>query len=104
MGIAGHRTTYLHPFFNLDKVVAGDRITLRTEFGTFDYVVTRVFAVNEYGSGRVLEQTAEPTLVLTTCHPKYSSSERLIVEARSVDALRSQLRVTPTRSCPEAST
>ena len=84
MGIAGHRTTYLHPFYNLDKVVAGDRITLRTEFGTYDYVVTRVFVVNEYGSGRVLEQTDEPTLVLTTCHPKYFSSQRLIVNADRV--------------------
>ena len=84
VGIAGHRTTYLHPFYNLDKVVAGDRITLRTEFGTYDYVVNRVFAVNEYGSGRVLEQTDEPTLVLTTCHPKYFSSQRLIVTADRV--------------------
>ena len=35
VGIAGHRTTYLHPFFNLDKVRTGDTITLRTEYGTF---------------------------------------------------------------------
>ena len=84
VGIAGHRTTYLHPFYNLDKVAPGDRITLRTEFGTYDYVVNRVFAVNEYGSGRVLEQTEEPSLVLTTCHPKYFSSQRLIVTADRV--------------------
>ena len=84
VGIAGHRTTYLHPFYNLDKVEAGDRITLRTEFGTFDYTVDRVFAVPEYGSGKVLTQTKEPTLVLTTCHPKYFSSERLIVTATRV--------------------
>lgn len=81
VGIAGHRTTYLHPFYNLDKVQPGDRITLMTEFGIFDYTVDRVFAVPEYGSGKVLTQTKEPTLVLTTCHPKYFSSERLIVTA-----------------------
>ena len=81
VGIAGHRTTYLHPFYNLDKVQPGDRITLRTEFGTFDYTVDRVFAVDEFGSGKVLTQTKEPTLVLTTCHPKYFSSQRLIVTA-----------------------
>jgi len=46
--------------------------------------VNRVFAVNEYGSGRVLEQTDEPSLVLTTCHPKYFSSQRLIVTADRV--------------------
>ena len=29
----------------------------------------------------MLDQTQRPTLVLTTCHPKYSSAQRLIVEA-----------------------
>jgi LPXTG-site transpeptidase (sortase) family protein len=81
VGIAGHRTTYLHPFFNLDKVQPGDRITLRTKFGSFDYVVDRVFEVPELGSGKVLAKTEVPTLVLTTCHPKYLSYERLIVTA-----------------------
>jgi sortase (surface protein transpeptidase) len=38
------------------------------------------------GSGVVLEQTQRPTLVLTTCNPKYSSSERLIIEAKLVSA------------------
>jgi sortase A len=85
VGIAGHRTTYLHPFFNLDKVGPGDRITLRTEFGSYDYVVSRVFVVPESGSGRVLVQTQKPTLVLTTCNPKYLSYQRLIVTADLVE-------------------
>jgi len=84
VGIAGHRTTYLHPFFDLDKVAVGDRIVLRTEFGTFTYRVTRNFVIPEAGSGRVLTQTVRPTLVLTTCNPKYSSSQRLIVTANLV--------------------
>lgn len=81
VGIAGHRTTYLHPFFNLDKVSQGDRITLRTEYGSFDYTVDRVFVVPEFGSGKVLTQTKQPSLVLTTCNPKYLSYQRLIVTA-----------------------
>jgi sortase A len=82
VGIAGHRTTYLHPFFNLDKVRAGDTITLRTEFGTFTYVVDKPpFVVPEAGSGIVLTQTKRPTLVLTTCNPRYESYQRLIVTA-----------------------
>jgi len=84
VAIAGHRTTYLHPFQNLDELRGGDRITLRTKFGTFDYSISRVLAIPAAGSGRVLEQTAEPTLVLTTCHPEYSSAERLIVLADRV--------------------
>ncbi len=84
VGIAGHRTTYLHPFYNLNEMQPGDPLSLRTEYGTFDYVVTRVFVVPETGSGVVLTQTPEPTLVLTTCNPRYSSSQRLIVIADRV--------------------
>ena len=85
-GIAGHRTTYLHPFFNLDKVRPGDPITVRTQFGSFSYEVDRVFVIPEEGSGRVLDQTKQPTLVLTTCNPKYFSYERLIVTATRAPA------------------
>jgi sortase A len=85
VGIAGHRTTYLHPFYDLDQLQVGDEITLRTEYGTFTYSVSRVFIVPSTGSGVVLTQTPEPTLVLTTCHPRYSSSQRLIVTADRVD-------------------
>ena len=86
VGIAGHRTTYLHPFFSLDHIHADDTITIRTEYGTFDYRVNRdPFIVPESGSGFVLDQTVQPTLVLTTCNPKYSSYQRLIVTAVRVD-------------------
>ena len=81
VGIAGHRTTYLHPFFNLDQVRLGDTIQLLTGFGTYTYAVTRNFVLPEATAGVVLRQTIRPTLVLTTCNPKYASSQRLIVEA-----------------------
>lgn len=85
VGIAGHRTTYLHPFLNLDRVRPGDTIELITKHGTFRYEVDRNFVLPEAGSGVALEQTVRPTLVLTTCHPKYSSSQRLIVTATLVE-------------------
>ena len=85
VGIAGHRTTYLHPFYNLDRLTTGDDIVLRTEAGTFTYDVTQVFVIPSSGSGRVLSQTRGATLVLTTCNPKYSSSQRLIVTADLVE-------------------
>jgi LPXTG-site transpeptidase (sortase) family protein len=84
VGIAGHRTTYLHPFLHLDRVQAGDTIELITKHGTFTYEVDRNFILPEAGSGVVLEQTKRPTLVLTTCHPRYSSRERLIVTATMI--------------------
>jgi sortase A len=81
VAIAGHRTTYLAPFFHLDALQPGDPIEVRTKYGTFDYSVARVFVIPSAGSGVVLNQTREPTLVLTTCHPIYASYERLIVTA-----------------------
>jgi sortase A len=84
VGIAGHRTTYLAPFYSLDSMQKNDTITLRTEFGTFNYIVTSVAVIPEAGSGIVLTQTPNPTLVLTTCNPRYSSSQRLIVYADRV--------------------
>jgi sortase A len=81
VGIAGHRTTYLAPFWNLQELRAGDPIVLRTVRGTFRYSVTRVFVMPEATAGVVLEQTPDPTLVLTTCNPRFSASERLIVTA-----------------------
>jgi sortase A len=81
VGIAGHRTTYLAPFWNLQEVRAGDPIVLRTTRGTFRYSVTRVFVMPEATAGVVLDRTARPTLVLTTCNPRFSASQRLIVTA-----------------------
>jgi len=86
VGIAGHRTTYLHPFFNLDRVQLGDTIKLITRYGTYTYEVSANFVKPEATAGVVLEQTKDPTLVLTTCNPKYASSQRLIVTAKLVKA------------------
>ena len=83
VAIAGHRTTYLHPFWNLDKLRAGDRITLLTRFGRFDYRVTGSRIVSP-ADGSVLEPTGLPTLVLTTCNPRFSASQRLVIFARRV--------------------
>jgi len=84
VGIAGHRTTYLHPFYDLNEMKQGDPIVLETEYGTFRYAVTRVFVITPDNSS-VLDQTKNPTLVLTTCNPRYSAAERLIVVADRVD-------------------
>ena len=85
VAIAGHRTTYLHPFLDLDRVQPDDRLRLITKHGTFIYEVDRIFVLPAAGSGVVLEQTERPTLVLTTCNPKYSSRERLILTATQIE-------------------
>jgi sortase A len=86
VGIAGHRTTYLAPFYDLDRVTTGDEILLLTRYGRFRYEVTKTSVIPSAGSGIVLEKTERPTLVLTTCHPRFSSAERLIVEANLVES------------------
>lgn len=85
VGVAGHRTTYLHPFYNLDGVKPGDFITLRTAHGTYVYRVSKVFVIPSEGSGVVLQQTRKASLVLTTCAPRFSASHRLIVTAERVE-------------------
>lgn len=84
VGIAGHRTTYGAPFWSLDELEPGDRIVLATEYGIFTYRVsgTEIVAPSD---GSVLDQTRDPTLVLTTCHPRFSAAERLIVFAERVE-------------------
>jgi sortase A len=87
VGIAGHRTTYAAPFRDIDSLHAGDRITLRMPYGRFTYAVTghrivpadygRAFA----GGGGT---TGGERLVLSACHPLYSATERILVDARLV--------------------
>ena len=80
VAIAGHRTTYRAPFGALDKLRPGDLIQLVTEHGTFDYRVTGSRVILPSGVW-VLKQTSEPTLVLTTCTPRFSASHRLVIFA-----------------------
>ena len=89
VGIAGHRTTYGAPFWSLNELRPGDRIVLATEYGIFDYRVARTVVTPPSGtlpSGEsVLRQTVDPSLVLTTCNPRFSASTRLVVIADRVD-------------------
>jgi sortase A len=91
VAIAGHRTTYLHPFYSLDAIRRGDRIVLETEYGTFRYEVTGTYVTAPDGilpdGSYVLDQTRKPTLALTTCNPRYSAAERLIVLADRVSSV-----------------
>jgi sortase A len=79
--IAGHRTTYGGPFNRLGELVDGDEILATTLKGTYRYTVARIHVVKP-SQVEVLDTTPTPTLTLTTCHPKYSAKERLIVVAK----------------------
>jgi sortase A len=81
VAIAGHRTTYGAPFWSLDELAMGDRIVLATEYGIFNYRVTRT-AIIDPSNASILDDTRGPTLVLTTCNPRFSAVERLVVYAQ----------------------
>jgi sortase A len=82
--VSGHRTTYGAPFFNLDKLDPGDLIIVETRHATYTYKVARkkVVAPTEVS---VLDDVRGPngklkaTIVLTTCHPKFSARQRMII-------------------------
>jgi sortase A len=81
--IAGHRTTYLHPFYSLDQLVPGDPIVITTAQGTFTYSVLRSEVVDPTDVA-VVDPTPTPQLTLTTCNPRYSASQRLVIHAALV--------------------
>jgi len=79
--IAGHRTTYGHPFYNLDSVKVGDPIVLTTLQGVFEYEAMRMLVVAPTDVG-VIAHSNTNMLTLTTCNPRYSAATRLIVQAK----------------------
>ncbi len=116
--IAGHRTTYGAPFFDIDQLVAGDEIRVTNVLGEAVYRVegsiivdpTEVGVVGDFGDNRI---------TLTACHPKYSAAKRIVVwgllvgepqptiprPLRSADAVPvTTMLPTSTSVAPEAST
>jgi len=93
--IAGHRTTYLHPFYNLNELNPGDAIFITTTQGAFQYDVTSSQAVPPTDVS-VVDDTTSPQLTLTTCNPRYSASQRLVVKAALVASALAHPTATPT--------
>jgi len=83
--VAGHRTTYGHPFFDLDDLQPGDQVFVTDRRGIrWVYSVVRQQVVNPYAA-YVLRPNPiglnRPMLTLTTCHPRFSKAQRLVVFA-----------------------
>jgi LPXTG-site transpeptidase (sortase) family protein len=79
--IAGHRTTYARPFYNLDAVPVGGQVIVTTPQGIFIYTATGNEVVSP-SDVSVLDQTPDPELTLTTCNPRYSAATRLVLHAK----------------------
>ena len=82
VAIAGHRTTYGAPFRNIDELDEGDVLLVKRQGEEFRYEVTKKRIVDP-GEVGILSGKGE-RLLLTTCHPVFSASQRLVVYARPV--------------------
>jgi sortase A len=91
--ISGHRTTYGAPFGSLNELVVGDRIEVETALGVHVYEVREApdrcrnddgLCVVKATDLWVTEPREGAWLTLTTCHPRFSSRQRLIVFAELV--------------------
>ena len=96
VAIAGHRTTFGHPFNHLDEVHPGDEIDLYTPIYEFIYRAVPSFVSVTSFDGTVNPHPVLPTdisviaaptdprvheLTLTTCNPKGSAAQRLVLRA-----------------------
>jgi len=83
--LAGHRTTYLAPFADIDRLRAGDRIVLEPPYGRFEYAVTGHRIVDDQDLS-VLRSPAHEVLRLQACHPRFFATKRYVVAAAPIDA------------------
>jgi sortase A len=100
--VAGHRTTYGAPFYDLDRLDVGDLIEIDTFAGHFVYAVTGSTVVPPSGYAAVIPTTdsSVATLTLATCTPRYSARDRLIVMAALVPEQSDQVMAPPSATVP----
>lgn len=79
---AGHRTTYGAPFLDVDRLQAGDVIEFARGDDIWVYEVTETQIVSPTDAHVLLtENPLESVLTLTSCHPKRSTAQRIIISA-----------------------
>jgi sortase A len=81
--IAGHRTTYLAPFADINDIRIGDYVRLEVPYGTFTYRVVRHYVVPADDLA-VLRNRGREILRLQACHPRFFATHRYIVDAKLV--------------------
>ena len=84
--IAGHRTTYLAPFANIDALGRGDAVILELPYATFLYRVTGHVVVPANDTGRLKSKGFE-VVALQACHPRFFATHRYIAYARPVEVI-----------------
>jgi len=86
--LSGHRTTYGAPFNRVDELRPNDAVVLETQDTWLTYRVTGTLIVSPTAievtypvPNRPGDRPTQRLLTLTTCNPKYSARERLVVRA-----------------------
>ena len=80
-GIAGHRTTYLAPFSDIQKLVRGNKIIIEMPYGDLTYAVQKHEIVTPDRTD-IVDPVGYDRIVLTACHPRYSAAKRYAIFAR----------------------
>jgi sortase A len=75
--VAGHRTSRTRPFYDIDKLSAGDEVVFTTSQGRHVYSVTKVQVVNPDALW-IVDQTRDKTATLFACHPKGTTDKRIV--------------------------
>ena len=83
VAIAGHRTTYLAPFREVNELKRGDHIILRMPYGTFTYAVQRLRVVSPTALW-ITRNVGYDRLVLSACTPLFSAEKRIVLFARQI--------------------
>jgi len=73
-------------FSLLDRLDAGDKITIFYQYDSYEYEVTEKKVIRPTDLS-VLEKTPTPTLTLITCYPIGTANSRLVIRARLVSGL-----------------
>jgi sortase A len=81
VAISGHRTTYGAPFFRLNELKKGDVIDFVSGRARYRYRVREQKIVDPVGGFQEVEQAGRTELTLTSCHPRFSAAQRLVIKA-----------------------
>jgi len=81
--IVGHRTGFGSPFRNLDGVKIGDEVDVTLRTGEkLSFSVTRNTIVSPSVDLSTFDNKSDnPQVILVTCHPEYSTAQRLVIVA-----------------------
>ncbi|MEU5881066.1 class E sortase [Spirillospora sp. NPDC047279] len=84
--VSGHRTTYSAPFNRTAELRTGDKILIDTRQKQYVYEVTgkkivkpSAVEVTAPVPFKPKDKPSKKLITLTTCHPKYSAAQRLII-------------------------